>query len=137
MKDKQSAEGFCNMVYVCEHCHTTDMIWNSRDGVTPFMLSCLACEGTMKHSGNWRLEKEYTELPDDATRVFVDAFESGVRAIYTEWANENFSKLQDTYDHFKNVTIEEFIEEKIKYRMKDQCPLVITRQEYLDGVHNA
>ena len=34
------AEAYCLMKYKCEKCGKTEILWNSRDGVTPFMIKC-------------------------------------------------------------------------------------------------
>lgn len=39
-------EAFCLMAYACEHCHHSELIWNSRDGVTPFGTQCPSCGQT-------------------------------------------------------------------------------------------
>ena len=61
-------EAFCLMIYMCDghpqqqksrsairntddikECYHTEVIWNSRDGVTPFMCYCPSCGGNMGH----------------------------------------------------------------------------------------
>lgn len=42
-------EAFMLMRYRCEKCGKQEMIWNSRDGVTPFAVSCSVCPGMMQH----------------------------------------------------------------------------------------
>lgn len=47
------AEAFMLMTYACRMCHHAEIIWNSRDGVTPFGLNCPSCgQPTMLHV-NW------------------------------------------------------------------------------------
>lgn len=36
-------EAFCLMWYACGSCGHRERIWNSRDGVTPFCMSCPSC----------------------------------------------------------------------------------------------
>lgn len=65
----QHVEAFCLMWYVCNGtteydgarkitiqsnppCGTLVRIWNSRDGVTPFMTNCPSCGGDMHHVMN-------------------------------------------------------------------------------------
>jgi hypothetical protein len=43
-------EAFCIMLYACNSCIHREMIWNSRDGVTPFSCQCPSCGGTMSHT---------------------------------------------------------------------------------------
>lgn len=37
------AEAFCLMLYQCQGCFHREVLWNSRDGVTPFGTSCPTC----------------------------------------------------------------------------------------------
>ena len=52
MKKYNHKEAFCLMQYQCEKCGGLEYLWNSRDGVTPFMLGCIKCDGMMQHI-NW------------------------------------------------------------------------------------
>lgn len=46
-------EAFMLMTYVCRNCVHREVIWNSRDGVTPFGMSCPSCgQPDLLHS-NW------------------------------------------------------------------------------------
>ena len=36
-------EAFCLMQYACKACKHFEVIWNSRDGVTPFCTACPSC----------------------------------------------------------------------------------------------
>ena len=47
------AEAYCLMKYKCEKCGTVETIWNSRDGVTPFIINCEKCNGHMQHIVSW------------------------------------------------------------------------------------
>jgi len=52
-------EAFCFMTYACERCDHRERIWNSRDGVTPFGMTCPECGAhSMKHV-EW--ENDYYE----------------------------------------------------------------------------
>jgi hypothetical protein len=44
------AEAYCHMQYACPEGHVVE-IWNSRDGVTPFMVQCLRpdCDAISQH----------------------------------------------------------------------------------------
>lgn len=65
-------EAFCLMQYECEKCSKLEIIWNSRDGVTPFVVGCNCCDGSMEHV-NWGMD-EYVpnHYPHKGNRVFVD-----------------------------------------------------------------
>ena len=51
-------EAFKHMIYTCTKCSRNLSIWNTRDGVTPFAISCRfkCCEGDMMH-GNWDTDR--------------------------------------------------------------------------------
>ncbi len=36
-------EAYCLMNYRCEACGAEEVLWNSRDGVTPFSIPCISC----------------------------------------------------------------------------------------------
>jgi len=71
-------EAFNLMKYQCESCKRVETLWNSRDGVTPFVIDCLKCKGMASHV-NWG-----TDVHDEnfgyqfivgcfpSMRVFVD-----------------------------------------------------------------
>lgn len=48
-KKHAHGEAFKLMWYACENCHYRERIWNSRDGVTPFCISCPKCAAMMMH----------------------------------------------------------------------------------------
>ncbi len=77
-------EAFCLMIYTCDKCKAMEIIWNSRDGVTPFMTSCRFCDGTVAHD-NWYLDKQLPEYkPFKGQRVFIDLTEENCRKYTTK-----------------------------------------------------
>ncbi len=65
-------EAFCLMTYQCKSCSTTERIWNSRDGVTPFIVRCARCGGEMQHV-NWGGDiYDSNYIPGHGERVFID-----------------------------------------------------------------
>lgn len=51
------AEAFCLMWYACEGCCHRELIWNSRDGITPFATVCPSCgEPSLRHT-DWPLDR--------------------------------------------------------------------------------
>lgn len=51
MRKYNHVEAFCLMAYACTSCLHREIIWNSRDGVTPFTLSCPTCgKPTLSHT---------------------------------------------------------------------------------------
>ena len=66
------AEAYCLMQYKCEKCGTGEILWNSRDGVTPFMINCEKCNGHMQHV-NWNSDvRNENYIPKIGQRVFIN-----------------------------------------------------------------
>lgn len=66
------AEAFCTMQYECQTCKTIETLWNSRDGVTPFIIQCQQCDGEMNH-GSFEFDECMPDyFPRKGMRVFVD-----------------------------------------------------------------
>jgi len=64
-------EAFNLMTYECEKCFKKEVLWNSRDGVTPFIIGCRHCDGSALHvnwSGDLYAPKH---LPKRGDRVFL------------------------------------------------------------------
>lgn len=82
-------EAFCLMVYRCQRCGVIEVLWNSRDGVTPFGISCRteACN-TAGDFGSPMLHdlwKQDTCLPEfkpwPGMRIFRDLRPDEMRAV--------------------------------------------------------
>ncbi len=66
------AEAFHLMNYKCEKCGYIEKLWNSRDGVTPFVIGCSKCNGAAQHV-YWGLDVCLPDfIPLAGTRIFVD-----------------------------------------------------------------
>jgi len=105
-------EAFCLMEYQCETCGYKEIIWNSRDGVTPFIIRCPECQkkgipiilksGLMEHV-NWQKDQCAPDyLPDQGQRVFVDItpqiMEVLTRARVRRQWNEGSYPMSDRWD---------------------------------------
>ena len=89
-KQYNFAEAYCIMLYRCEKCKKIEMIWNSRDGVTPFCVNCVNCNGLMQ-SFAWKVWVRIKKLEAiDNIRVFIDS------------SNEDYPVDIITYDEYKN-----------------------------------
>jgi len=67
----QNAEAFCLMRYRCEKCNHVEVLWNSRDGVTPFVIGCVKCGKPAKHV-DWKLDRRVPDYdPPKGSRIFV------------------------------------------------------------------
>ncbi len=49
MTKHRYGEAYMLMWYICKSCRAREMIWNSRDGVTPFGINCPSCGEIMNH----------------------------------------------------------------------------------------
>lgn len=75
------AEAFCVMTYQCEKCGRLEQVWNSRDGVTPFIIGCNHCGGESKHI-NWKEDMpDENYIPHRGQRIFIDMPESIKRPL--------------------------------------------------------
>lgn len=65
-------EAFKLMTYRCQKMpEHEEKVWNSRDGVTPFMLGCLKCNGMMAHV-DWQKDEYLPNyIPERGARYFV------------------------------------------------------------------
>lgn len=71
----QHTEAFWLMTYICQDCGHKEVIWNSRDGVTPFGTRCMACGGiNMLHKGPHEYAPDH--VPDVGQYVWITFPES-------------------------------------------------------------
>ena len=113
------AEAYMLMTYECEQCKQREEIWNSRDGITPFCVSCTKCNGIMQHV-EW--EKDVfapRHSPADEDRVFVDltlerAKQKAKEKVERWWdhpqspMSTRFDSKDDAMYCFANSMLEEF-----------------------------
>ncbi len=97
-KKAKHGEAFCLMIYRCENnSQHAEILWNSRDGVTPFIISCKYCEilgrrGQSQHI-SWKSDIAVPEFkPPKDMRVFVDLTEKSLTKHCTEIINEYWDK---------------------------------------------
>ena len=75
MPKYQHPEAFCLMYYKCIKCGHEERVWNTRDGVTPFCITCTApnCIETMEHI-DWHMDQRHEKfVPQLHSLIFVDA----------------------------------------------------------------
>lgn len=116
-------EAFCIMEYHCKKCNKSELIWNSRDGVTPFIISCSSCGSEMRHI-NWHGDRrDVMHIPEKGERIFINMPEE-VHLIYMRkrvndfWDNPSIPKPADK-------TKEELIQDLHKGWDKES-PFIIT-----------
>lgn len=85
-------EAFCLMYYKCEKCNKIEKLWNSRDGVTPFVIRCRHCDGEAVHV-MWQLDRFMPDyIPILGQRVFIDITKERAEEIAKKRI-EHFNKL--------------------------------------------
>ena len=125
-------EAFCLMQYQCHTCNHITNIWNSRDGVTPFMAGSRCCEGATLRHGNWQLDRHCPNLPDIASHVFIDVTRERAEESAQSFWDNNGEYMMTTYPHLREIGKEKLIAEKIKEIYgKGNNPSLVTRAEYL------
>ena len=88
-------EAFMLMRYACQECGKNQMVWNSRDGVTPFMIGCprTDCAGMMNHV-DWRGDIYAPDyVPDNGERFFRDGTPDEAVAIM----QKRIENMRDEY----------------------------------------
>ncbi len=150
-------EAFCLMKYECDTCGRGEFLWNSRDGVTPFIIACCwdgapnKCAGMMSHM-NWREDRRDPAFDSKLTartemRIFIDANDPRVqrrlaaaaRRYVDQWWNEPASgglTMRQTLrkpsgaQMTKGEAVDYFLEEW----MAPGEPAIITAREYFEVV---
>lgn len=78
----QHVEAFCLMQYACRKCRHAEIIWNSRDGVTPFGTACPSCgDSTLQHVNFWMDRYAPDHKPHKGQRVWVSMTLERARAF--------------------------------------------------------
>lgn len=101
-------EGFKLMIYQCKFGHV-EIIWNSRDGITPFIVSCAhvetllgKCTGEMQHIC-WPADLHAPDhVPAVGSRVFVDLTIEKAREYRRRYVDEWWDKTGGGAPSMKN-----------------------------------
>lgn len=83
MAEYQHVEAFCLMTYACRNGHR-EVIWNSRDGVTPFIVHCATCGAEAQHVDWQRDTRIPTYQPRPGERMFVTMTPHDAEALARE-----------------------------------------------------
>lgn len=93
------------MQYQCEKCGNVEIVWNSRDGVTPFIIGCVQrnCDGQAKHA-RWG-EDQYApdHRPPIGSRMFVDLIEERARQLAAKTARRYWETYPPSREQFATV----------------------------------
>jgi hypothetical protein len=80
----QHAEAFCLMTYRADDGSEEEQVWNSRDGVTPFVIGLRS--GKPATHADWHRDRRVPDyLPPLGSRIFVDMTEEAAQ----RYAREN------------------------------------------------
>jgi hypothetical protein len=94
-------EAFCLMLYENEETGRLEWLWNSRDGVTPFVISDAEGGGEMKHVDWFRDVRALFHVPSVGSRIFVDMTEARARALAARnaerWFEEDGATARERY----------------------------------------
>jgi len=88
-------EAFCLMRYASDDRNTQELVWNSRDGVTPFVIQSKDGTTELTHI-DWKQDQCLPDYrPQSGDRIFVDmtperAHEHAVTQVKKEWDREPF-----------------------------------------------
>ena len=109
------AEAFCLMEYWCCACKTREIIWNSRDGLTPFQIRCRQCGNTMVHR-DFRSDVCIPNyVPFKGNRIFVGCTEWPVLVTFGEESLQERRKiLENTKEPHKTSNGETLVKAKDK-----------------------
>lgn len=76
-------EAFCIMTYHCQQCGRVEKVWNSRDGVTPFIIGCDMCGGGEMRHVDWQNDRRAEDhIPERGQLVFIDVPESLKKPLF-------------------------------------------------------
>ena len=101
-------EAFCLMYYKRKKCEELEQLWNSRDGVTPFVITCKLCGGEAVHI-MWQFDKCVPDYkPGPGQRIFIDMTKERAEEIAKKRI-EHYNKLgynadEDPVELLKDIT---------------------------------
>jgi len=70
-------EAYCLMTYRCQDCGFEEVLWNSRDGVTPYGTNCPRCGSMEMLHVDWSKDKYApSHIPEPGQGIWIDIPES-------------------------------------------------------------
>lgn len=117
-RNHEHAEAFMLMNYKCEKCGEIEIIWNSRDGITPYMVKCHSCKGRKRH------------VLFDADKYKPDhKLKEGQRYFYTPTLKEVAVNARKVYKDNKDImgerTEKDWVEQTVElYRRRPGEPAI-------------
>lgn len=106
-------EAFMLMRYECkprstpfgskDGCGAVEIIWNSRDGVTPFGVDCRACGGEALHA-RWKDDVRAPDhVPELGSRMFVDLTPDRAKVLARKTAERYWEEYPPSREEFATV----------------------------------
>lgn len=96
MSDLIHKEAFCLMEYTSKDGFLKEILWNSRDGVTPFII--MSVDGREMRHTNWNKDRFLPNFkPPKGMRIFVDAIEELVTPKLKEYIEKIFTEHNGGY----------------------------------------
>lgn len=122
-KNHTHAEAYCAMQYECENCKSIEVLWNSRDGVTPFCIASGCCDGHLSQHIRFEQDTYYPTFPFHLAirRVFVNHTTESARCSSVKFFEEFGEKIMDQYPHLKEQGKEKLIESKCEEIYGNGC----------------
>lgn len=122
------------MTYATDDGTEKETLWNSRDGVTPFVITSATTEKEMRHVA-WNMDaKKFDFVPPVGMRVFVDATRELAEPRLHEYIDKHWP-MSNYWD-----TKEEAFEALLPDWIKPGSPWIITvtsetviKREYVSG----
>ncbi len=117
------AEAFCVMAYQSDDGTIKEYLWNSRDGVTPFMIGSKDGSKGLRHI-DWNRDRPQPDYkPHVGMRIFVDA----TRELVTPELNKYVEKIFTEHDGGYWKTREEAFEALLPdWLHNGEAPWIIT-----------
>lgn len=131
------AEAFCLMLYRSDDGAEAEILWNSRDGVTPFVISSQSGKA-MQHV-DWHLDQRAPNyIPNVGDRIFIDltlekSFEYAARQVDKYWEDAKYP-MCERYEN-KGQAIDLLAKNMCGwdgFRPEGQPDVIEVTQEWLD-----
>ncbi len=130
----QHGEAFNHMAYRCVNGHD-ETIWNSRDGVTPFVMDCRVCGADSQHI-EWHCDvRAEAYQPKVGDRIFVNVTPTEAlefAKVRMQQYEEAGYKWQEAYDGFTFDQAVGFLAAGEFYRDGQAPNAIIVTREWLD-----
>lgn len=111
----EHGEAFALMRYDCRACSNSEITWNSRDGVTPFVMHCPECGGDMVHV-DWGSDIYAPDhIPEPGQGVWIDLPDSLKPAVAR-------ARIEAYKDQVARIIDEEDRQVLLKALIKDMIP---------------